>query len=750
MSPLTATPPDGPIVEATVLSVTDDVCELDLGQRGRGRLKQDYSRAWKEDKPLEQLPAYQKGERLRVYLYRRHQAMQLDFWYLHERWAWDNPWANLEQRLPKGSLVTGTVHDSAGRSWLVQLDEPDILAWLYEKEIPWSDGGTGDAPTEKRAERLSIELGDRIQAQVSGLRPPPEFPAISINRLLERRTRGERVESTDEEAPEFQVGYRAHGDALSQLRSRLLLRQPLEGYALLLVDDDADSLTALADLLRLNGATVETLLSHDYRSLTDLVTAMQARLAGVRLVLVDYSLPRQGEGLAVARRLKTLAPEQAIALYTGEVADMPQGDVADSLAGVMRKPIRLDSLLRCLQGEAVWEVEGLAPLDTHIPVLTSPTETPESLLREWRARESRLRYLVVLRPLSQSRLVRELVTGEFPEGERLDELVRVTDLHRMLKGYRHEFSVSPTDKGNAELKRLCAHARFLALGRGSPPPFIFGIGWHGEVPFEETQLQAFVTLLRARLEQAGLLRWVQEQLPFMVLGQVFAGLGHEVRNRFAPWVNHQQTLRLAWERYRASDGATQQAVAAQMAKSLLGMESAYGNLRELVDLMLTRLKSRDGGMQFGEVLADVRKLFEPQLRQKGIRYIAEGEAPEYTLGLPVLYLVQPLSNLLLNVHKHMHREHDGWVKVACHLSVDGRALEVAVEDNGPGIPEAVRPRLFEPGFSLAPKPEERTGMGLYVSRLLLGHVGGSLELDWAWRGVGSRFVLRLPMQLEGS
>lgn len=748
--------PDDPIVEATVIHVDDDFCELDLGSYGRGRLKQEYSRAFDRDRALEYLPEYQTGKRLRVYLYRHHQETGYDFWFVHERWAWDNPWPDLEQHLPKGSNVTGTVHAIVSKGWLVHLDQPDILAWLHEREVPWADGGTGDAPGQADTKRLSIEQGDRVKAQLLTIHPPPDHPAISINRLLERRMRRENTEPVErmgEPEPDYQIAFRSHGDTdkLSALLSRLRQQSPLEGHTLLLVDDDRASLDALADLLRANGAKVETVLSHDYFSLGEIVAALKARLAGVDLVLVDYSLPRQGEGLTVARKLKELAPAQAIALYTGEVAEIPQKDVASFLAGVMRKPIRLDSLLRCLQGQGVWEVEGLAPLDVDVPIHAAPTETPESLLREWRAREGRLRYLVVLRPLSRDRLALELASGEFPAGTALDELVRVTDLRRLLKGLRREFLVGTETKGNAALKHLAHHARFLALGAGSPPPFILGVGWQGgPAPFMEHQLQSFATLLQARLEHAGLLRWVEEHLPFLVLGQVFAGLGHEVRNRFAPWINHQQTLRLAWDRYRTASGSEQQALAAQVEKSLNGMETAYQNLHELVDLMLTRLKGRGGQVQFGEVLADVRKLFEPQLRQKGIRYLAEGDVPAFTLGLPALYLVQPLSNLLLNVYKHMHREHDGWVKVACRLSEAGDALEVAVEDNGPGIPEAIRPRLFEPGFSLAPRPEERTGMGLYVSRLLLGHVGGTLELAWSWRGVGSRFILRLPMNLEGS
>ncbi|MEL6616358.1 MAG: HAMP domain-containing sensor histidine kinase, partial [Bacteroidota bacterium] len=74
--------------------------------------------------------------------------------------------------------------------------------------------------------------------------------------------------------------------------------------------------------------------------------------------------------------------------------------------------------------------------------------------------------------------------------------------------------------------------------------------------------------------------------------------------------------------------------------------------------------------------------------------------------------------------------------------VDGQAL-LRVMDNGPGIPEDLRERVFEPFFSTRPTGEG-TGLGLPLARQIVvdGH-GGELELEPA--EIGATFTIRLPL-----
>jgi len=69
---------------------------------------------------------------------------------------------------------------------------------------------------------------------------------------------------------------------------------------------------------------------------------------------------------------------------------------------------------------------------------------------------------------------------------------------------------------------------------------------------------------------------------------------------------------------------------------------------------------------------------------------------------------------------------------------------IEVEDNGPGIPTEVLPRIFESFFTTKP-PGVGTGLGLSISRDIVSSAGG--ELTWrAYRAGGPCFACGCPLR----
>ena len=97
---------------------------------------------------------------------------------------------------------------------------------------------------------------------------------------------------------------------------------------------------------------------------------------------------------------------------------------------------------------------------------------------------------------------------------------------------------------------------------------------------------------------------------------------------------------------------------------------------------------------------------------------------------------QVLGNLLRNALQAVAPTH-GRVRVRTSAVEDG--VEVLIEDDGPGVPEAQRARLFTP---FASGRAGGSGLGLYISKALATEAAGSLEL-LEGEG-GARFRLRLP------
>ncbi len=83
-------------------------------------------------------------------------------------------------------------------------------------------------------------------------------------------------------------------------------------------------------------------------------------------------------------------------------------------------------------------------------------------------------------------------------------------------------------------------------------------------------------------------------------------------------------------------------------------------------------------------------------------------------------LQQMLGNLLSNARKY------GEPPFEVRVTAAGSHVSIAVEDSGPGVPEAFRPRLFQE-YSRAPDSRARgTGLGLFVVRALAEAQGGSV------------------------
>jgi signal transduction histidine kinase len=104
-----------------------------------------------------------------------------------------------------------------------------------------------------------------------------------------------------------------------------------------------------------------------------------------------------------------------------------------------------------------------------------------------------------------------------------------------------------------------------------------------------------------------------------------------------------------------------------------------------------------------------------------------------------------LCNLLGNALSYSARP----ARVRLEIRGTGEdTLELAVSDNGYGIPPEHHGRIFQSGERLC-KRIDGFGLGLAISRELAERNGGQLELEWSQPGIGSVFVLRLA-RAEGA
>ena len=79
-------------------------------------------------------------------------------------------------------------------------------------------------------------------------------------------------------------------------------------------------------------------------------------------------------------------------------------------------------------------------------------------------------------------------------------------------------------------------------------------------------------------------------------------------------------------------------------------------------------------------------------------------------------------------------------EVRLEVHPNGRQIELAVADSGPGVPAELRGRVFEPFFTTR---EEGIGLGLAIARQIVEAHGGTIELGESGSG-GARFAVILP------
>jgi signal transduction histidine kinase len=140
-----------------------------------------------------------------------------------------------------------------------------------------------------------------------------------------------------------------------------------------------------------------------------------------------------------------------------------------------------------------------------------------------------------------------------------------------------------------------------------------------------------------------------------------------------------------------------------------------------------------------EVVRQVVELLANHARREGKRLVADLSPEPLWIEADPEQLKQVLLNLALNGLDAIERGG----RVMLSSAEEGVDALLRVEDDGLGIPEELRSKIFEPFFSTKP-PERGTGLGLALCQDLVHENGGEIALERSALGVGSTFALRIP------
>jgi len=112
-------------------------------------------------------------------------------------------------------------------------------------------------------------------------------------------------------------------------------------------------------------------------------------------------------------------------------------------------------------------------------------------------------------------------------------------------------------------------------------------------------------------------------------------------------------------------------------------------------------------------------------------------------------LIQVLTNMLRNSLQAVLENKSTKKIVEVHTSLEGDRIMIDIIDNGIGISNENKPKLFENQFSTK-APEEGTGLGLSISRRFVRAVNGDVYLLKTSLKEGTTFRIELPRETEKS
>jgi len=166
------------------------------------------------------------------------------------------------------------------------------------------------------------------------------------------------------------------------------------------------------------------------------------------------------------------------------------------------------------------------------------------------------------------------------------------------------------------------------------------------------------------------------------------------------------------------------------------LERLVGDILDLAKLDAHRFTVLREEVELERLVGQAYETFSEQARARRIDFALAATASPVIVsdGDRVLQIV---DNLLSNAFRATP---DGGRIVLGLSERDGSIIVVSVEDNGPGIGDDLRERLFRPFVSGA---SGGTGLGLTIARELAIALGGRIELETA-PGAGARFELLLP------
>ena len=224
------------------------------------------------------------------------------------------------------------------------------------------------------------------------------------------------------------------------------------------------------------------------------------------------------------------------------------------------------------------------------------------------------------------------------------------------------------------------------------------------------------------------------------LGEMAAGIAHEVNNPLGIIQGNATVLRALAEKAPASDTA-----------SILGaaqkIESSVQRIAKIIQSLRGIARNAEGDpfvrMALRPIIEELREVMNTRFKHRSIRFDCDAGAEGIEIEGRSVQITQVLMSLLENASQALETD-SGQKEKRVMLGVELKNGRVCafVEDNGPGIPAHLQEQVFQPFYSTKEKGRG-AGLGLSVARSIAKDHQGELRVE-STPG-RTRLVLDLPL-----
>jgi two-component system, NtrC family, sensor kinase len=215
------------------------------------------------------------------------------------------------------------------------------------------------------------------------------------------------------------------------------------------------------------------------------------------------------------------------------------------------------------------------------------------------------------------------------------------------------------------------------------------------------------------------------------IGKMAAHVTHEIRN---PLSSIGLNIELLEENLvEAGIGGESRALLGSITREVQRLEHLSEEYLRVARLPQPRMESDDLASKVREIVGFAK----PEMDRAGLELALtiEENVP------PALFDEGQIRQAILNVLRNAREAMSDGGKIDVYVRAEGMSVVVSVDDEGSGIPEDVRSRIFDPFFSTK---GEGTGLGLAITRQIVEAHGGSIAVEPRDKG-GTSFRLLLPI-----